>query len=286
MENLCGYTQTLLQRADVQSVLMVPRHDKHTSLLAGRLFLIVVKRQDAESACRQFVYNGELIIEQQFNTWQLEKWAHQGLDERLAGLFHQAEIIRDEGNYVTGMMERLLRMPASLQKRRVCEEYSILLRRFLEAKDFLHHGLALDAYGSLMLALSAWARLIVSQAGEQPESAIWLQVKRLDSAVYKLYEELSASSEVVEKRIELLLLPIEFCLTSQLKECAQYVLEVMQTRSRPWQLQELLDHPALAQSRIELHLLLEKLVQRSIVHEVLIPSTVNQASERAYLLSG
>jgi hypothetical protein len=286
VETQRAYTQALLQRADVQSVLVVQRHDKPTSFLAEKCYLVMVNRPDADMTIRQFVYDGEFISEQQFSTWQLEKWAVHGMNERLVGLFQQAEIIWDKADYMKGMKQRLLRLPAPLQKQRVCEEYSGLLRRYLEAKDLLQQGLALDAYQSLMLALRAWARLIVSEAGEQPQTAIWLQVKQLDSAVYKLYEELSASSETVEKRIELLLLAIDFCLTSKLRECSQYVLDVMQTRNRPWLLQELLDHPVLARSRIELPLLLEKLVQRSIVQEVFLPSITEHVNEKAYLLSG
>jgi hypothetical protein len=285
VENHRVFTNALWQQAHVQSVLVVQRNDKLTSFLSGCCYLVVVNRPDVESTIRQIVIDGELIVEQRFSTWQLEKWAVHGLDESLVPLFYHADIIFDKDDYIKGVLPRLLRMPPLLQKQRVCVEYSVLLRRFQEAKDFLSQGLAIDAYQSLMLALQAWARLLVCEAGEQPEPAIWLQVKKMDASVYKLYEELSASSETMEKRIELLLLPIEFCLTSKLKECAQYVLDVMQTRNRPWLLQELLMHPLLAESGIEISLLLEKLVHRSIILEILVPS-IEGVHEKAYLLSG
>lgn len=285
MENHHAFTNAVRQQSDVQSVLVVQRNDRLSSFLAECCYLIVVNRPEVDTAVRQFLIDGQLVIEQRFSTWQLEKWAAHGLESSLVPLFAKAELLFDKDDFVKRMLPRLLRLPLSMQKLRVCVEYSLLLHHFLEAKDYLSQGLALDAYQSLMRGLQAWARLLVCEAGEHPEPAIWFQVKKWDASVYKLYEELSASNESMEKRMELILLPMEFCLTSKLKECAQYILDVMHTENRPWRMQELLAHPMLADSGIEIALLIEKLVQRSVIQEIHVPS-IEGVPERMFLLSG
>jgi hypothetical protein len=275
-----------MQQTDVQSVLAVLKHDACTPLLLeGCLYLIVLNEPQANVKWKQFVWEGTPVAELRISVWQLEKWALQGLDGRLAAWLLHAEIIWDKDDFMKQMRLRLQRLPSQLQKRRICEEYSLLLRYFLQTKEFLQQGQSLDAYRSLMLALDAWARLIVYEAGEQPDEAIWMRVKQLDSAVYKLYEELAASHEFLEKRIELLLLPIDFYITSRMKDCARFVLEIMQSKQGPWLLQELLEHPELVKSRIELPLLMEKLAQRSIVQEITLFTSMERTGERAYLLS-
>ena len=82
-----------------------------------------------------------------------------------------------------------MRIPEHIQKLRVCEEYSCLLRHYLEAKELLQQGCALDAYQSILHALQVWARLVIwKRTTALP--AIWMQVKQLDPSVFKLYEEL------------------------------------------------------------------------------------------------
>jgi hypothetical protein len=286
VDNRHDYVRMLVQQAGVQSVLAVLKHDTCTPLLLdGCLFLVVLNEPQANVKWRQFVWGGTPVVELRMSVWQLEKWALQGLDGRLAAWLLHAEIIWDKDDFMKQMRQRLQRLPSQLQKRRICEEYSLLLRYFLQAKEFLQQGLSLDAYQSLMLALGAWAKLIVIEAGEHPDAAIWMRVKQLDSSVYKLYEELAASHELLEKRIELLLLPIDFCITSKMKDCSRFVLEIMQTKQGPWLLQELLEHPELVKSRIELPLLMEKLAQRSIVQEITLYTSWEQTGEKAYLLA-
>jgi hypothetical protein len=284
--NRHGYVQMIVQRACVQSVLAVMRPDGCLipPFPEGCLYLVVLNEPQANVKWKQLNWEGMPLMELRISVWQLEKWALQGMDERLAAWLLHAEIVWDKDDFMKHMRQRLLRMPAQLQKRRICEEYSLLLRYFLQSKEFLQQGLSLDAYQSLMLALDAWARLIVIEAGELPDAAIWMRVKQLDPAVYKLYEELAASHELLQKRIELLLLPIDVCITSKLKDCARFVLDIMKSKQGAWLLQELLEHPELVNTRIELPLLLEKLAQRAIVQEITLDTSLDRTGERAYLL--
>ena len=90
-------------------------------------------------------------------------------------------------------------------------EFTKLVLRYSEAKDFLKRGSFLDSLYSVHQSLHHSARLAVLEIGETPKVLLWEQVKEIDSSVYRLYEELLTSSEPLDKRIELFLRIRIFC---------------------------------------------------------------------------
>lgn len=264
------YLETLKRRSDVQAVLMLPDSESHVAYREGAFYLIVVNQPLEHVKTRCLLVRDRLIVEQKISVWELERGVVRGLDERMVGILQRAEVVWEKEGYVNQVKTRLCRMTGDLQKKQMCSEYSRLLRFFYETKEYLQQGMVMDAYHALVMALQAWARHIVYEAGEHPSGALWSQVKQLDPSVYKLYEELSLNAEALNKRIELLVLAIEFWLSSNLKESVRFLLEVMATRKTPWRLPELIQHPEIKQAGIEIPFLLEKMVQRSLIQEVVI----------------
>ncbi|MEJ8548240.1 nucleotidyltransferase-like protein [Brevibacillus borstelensis] len=272
------FLQSLQQRQEVQAVLVLPDHVKIPPFHERAGYLVVVNGEQNQAGVRQLLTKEEVILEQKVSAWELEKGLVQGLDENLVTWLQRGEILWDKDDFICRLRQRLNRLPESLQKRMLCKEYSRLLHAFQETRDYLQEGMILDAYHALLKALYVWAKWIVFRAGEQPESAIWTQVKNLDPSVYKLYEELTLNHEELEKRIELILLPMDFFLSSRLKESVRYLIEVMETRPAPWKLHELAEHASLDHSGIELPLLIEKMVQRALVYETICTNTDDQQS--------
>ena len=282
------YTQSLLEQEEILSIMRVTKHDSPSLFLDGanQLYLLIVNRPTPQWETRHFQVESERIVEHRISQWQIENWAIQGADERFSYWLSQAEIILDRNDYMKANKKRLLRISEQAQKQRVYIEYSSFLRYYLEAKELLQLGLAFDAYQAILHALEGLARLVIWEAGLQPSPALWGQVKQVDPSVFKLYEELIASHEPLDKRIELLLLPIEFHVMSKMKDCTQLLLEVLQSRNRPWLVKELSQQPALAGSQIDLHLLLDKMAKKTIVHEVLLLNKEKSIYEKGYQLSG
>lgn len=282
------YTQGLIDQEDILSIMLVMKENNPSPFLDGanRLYMVIVNRPEPQWETRHFMMKEERIVEHRISQWQIENWAIHGVSERVSYWLSQAEIIFDRHEYLGTIWDRLLRIPEQLQKQRVYEEYSSFLRYYLEAKELLQHGCELDAYQAILHAMHGWARLVIWEAGQQPSPALWSQVKQVDPSVYKLYEELTVSNEPLEKRIELLLLPIEFHVMSKMKDCTKLLLDVLQSRNRPWSVKELLQQPALAGIQIDLHLLLEKMAKKTIVHEVLFLNEEKEVYEKGYLLSG
>ena len=71
-----------------------------------------------------------------------------------------------------------------------------------------------------------------------PEVTVWSQVKVIEPAIYKLYEELLSSEEPIDKRLELLFLASEFMIHSRTKDGSRHILEVMSQKDH-WTIQEL-----------------------------------------------
>ncbi|MGG3885110.1 hypothetical protein [Brevibacillus panacihumi] len=281
-----SYLQTLQKRMDVVAVLMLPDPDMLIPSREGLFMLAVVNHPQAECVTRRLRVAGRMIVEQQISIWKLEQGILRGLDERLVTIIQKADVIWEKrAGYVTQIKQRQSQLPEELQKKFICIEYSRLLRYFCETKECLQRGIKLDAYHAMIMSLHSWARCIVYEAGRQPEAALWAQVKLLDPSVYKLYEELSVSAEALDKRIELLVLAIEFWMSSAMKESVRFIIELMEKKEGPWRLAELMNHPEILHSQIELPLLLEKMVQRSLIREVALYVEELACEELCFILS-
>ncbi|MGQ7278165.1 hypothetical protein ACT91Q_09340 [Brevibacillus thermoruber] len=282
-EDCQAHLKLLQRRRDVQAVLVMPDHLKIPPFQAEPLYLLVITQAAGNGSVKQYRLSDRMVVERHISAWELEKSAVHGLGEQMAAWMERAELVWAKDDHTKQLIQRLRRLSDSLQKRMLCREYSRMLRHFQETKDFLQLGMPLDAYLALIKTLHAWARWIAFAEGEQPAPELWTQVKRLDPAVCKLYEELVVNDEALDKRMELLLLPIEFFLSSKLRESVRFLLEIMGSKQGAWTLAELLEHPLIANSGMELEILLEKLVQRSLVLEVPCGGKDGLGSEIGYL---
>jgi len=152
--------------------------------------------------------------------------------------------------------------------RLLIREFSLFLRSFMQTKEYLQEGHVLDAYSSMLGALSHWARIAVIESGCNPEKSLWHHVRKVNPGIYKLYDELTSSSESVRKRIELVLLACEFSAMSKIENCCGVLMRIIRGRQEPWSVEELLLHPALEDLGLNLELLLNKLSSKSLIHEV------------------
>lgn len=286
--NVDAFTQLLMKDEQNLSVLVLQQPNRYFWLDGmDLLYLIVVNAAVSKHDVQQIVCEDKNILVLRISQWQLETCAVQGnIDDHLHLFLAHAEVRWDKSDYIRKYRERLQKLASKTMKSRICVEYSGFLRHYVEAKELLQRQLILDSYQSVILTLQKWARLVICEAGELPELSLWTQVKQLDTSVYKLYEELITSQEPLEKRIELMLLPIEVNVMSKLKASTQMLTDIMQTEHRPWLLQELLRHPELGKCEIDIQILLDKMVKRALLYEVTIPQENGQVAEKGYILSG
>lgn len=285
---LQDHVSRIVQNRQVQSVLLLHSKDRFSAFLDGAnfLFLVVVNRPTPTWESKSYLANGHRIVEHYVSQWTLERWALKGAPEKIIHWLSCAKIVFDKEGYIKGMLNCLLTLPRQVRKQKICEEYTRFLRFYLEAKEQLREDQVLDAYQSVANALYHWARLVTYEAGEQPGKHLWTQVRKAEPGLCKLYEELIGGLEPLAKRIELQLLPIEFSVMSKMKSCTALITGILQSRSAPWSLEELQQHPDLSGIADDLPLLLDKMAARSVIREVVLHSREASVPVRGYIMAG
>lgn len=179
----------------------------------------------------------------------------------------EGEIIWEADSALSDLREELSAFGIELREQKLLHEFTSFLRMYVEAKRHIQEGHVVDAYYSVLEALGSWARIVLIEQGIYPDHAVWTHVRNLDRALWKLYQELTVSSETLEQRVELVLLACEFSVMSKMSECSELLLRVLRSRKEPWSMNELVHHPQLRFVREDLPLVIRKLVFRSIVKE-------------------
>jgi hypothetical protein len=200
----------------------------------------------------------------------LELWLFNGDNRNIIYWILQGEIILDQGTYLESLRHRLLEFPDLLKEQKLLMEFSLFLSTFIQSKEYMAEGHYLDAYSNILEALHHWARIVIVEDNNHPELTVWRQVRLINPGVYKLYEELTLSSETLRQRVELVILACEFSVMSKMESCCKLLLRILEGRETPWPIAEIQSHIDLQHLRINVALLLNKLVKKSLVREVAV----------------
>jgi hypothetical protein len=211
------------------------------------------------------------IQERWVDPTSLEHWIRNGDNRNIIHWLLRGEILLDQNTYLEGLRHRMLEFPVDLREHKLLIEFSMFLRKYLRSKEYILDEHLLDAYNNILEALHHWARIVIIEEGYHPEITVWRQIRTINPGVYKLYEELTMSKETIKQRVQLVLLACEFSVMSKMERCCKALVQIMDQREQPWGADELLRHPDLVEIKVELPLLLNKLVKKSLIKEVAIP---------------
>lgn len=178
------------------------------------------------------------------------------------------EIMYDKGKYLEKLKAHIIAFPHELREQRKLYEFSGYLATLYQTKKNLAEGNVLDAYSQILLSIHHWAHIVLIEEGIHPELTVWKQLRRVHPGVYKLYEELIASPETIEQRVELVMLACEFSVMSKMKDYCKYLLSIMSERDEPWSISELQNHPKLNHLVDNITLVIQKLVQGHHIKEI------------------
>lgn len=198
------------------------------------------------------------------------------------------EIIWDHNHYLEEMKQCIIKFPDKLRNQRKLCEFSGYLESLYQAKRNLAEGNELDAYSQILISIHHWAHIVLIEEGIHPELTVWKQLRKVHPGVYKLYEELIASPETIKQRVELVILACEFTVMSKMKQCCEYLLDIMQEREEPWSINDLEQHPELQFIVDDISLVIQKLVQGHHVKEVAVinnESLDNNIMELQYIIN-
>jgi len=256
----------------VISLLSLNNDEQSNPLMSGfdMMLLLITDEDDVSESITHYIKEDCRIQERRVSAKRLEQWLFDDDRRVVIEWLLKGEIWIDRTGYLRSLRERLIQFDQELRERKLLKEFARFVKTYQQSKEYLNQNYLLDAYTNILSALHHWARIAVIESGAHPEVIVWQQVHQINPGVYKLYEELTHSDETLEQRIQLLVLACEFAIVSKMKDCCALLLRILGSRSQPWSVAELQEHPQIKHLGIDLSPVLKKLVAKSLAKEVAV----------------
>ncbi|QCR33737.1 nucleotidyltransferase-like protein [Lysinibacillus sp. SGAir0095] len=258
--------QERASQSDTLGVILVSKREETISVTDtfDSVLLIVVKEADIPIFTKHYLHEDKKMAMHVITEELLNKRLNVGLDRRIIDWIFHGKVMFDRNEYLSNLRLKLQEFPILRRKLKTGIQFSKLIRRYLEGKEFFNRGNYFDSYHHVVDSLHHLARLAVIENGLYPEVTVWSQVKKLEPSIYKLYEELVMSTESLEKRLELLFLAIEFLINSRTNDGAQHIIETMLSKET-WTTQELHNHSELKYYAKDLEVFVEYLIDKGYI---------------------
>ncbi|MFC5468592.1 nucleotidyltransferase-like protein [Cohnella suwonensis] len=252
------------------SFLLVGNPFSYQPLIDGmdRLALVVKNAADPAKETEHWMWNEHRILVRRVTPEQLESWIVSGSNRNVIYWLLQGDDLIDQDGYLAKLRTRLMDWSPVMRERKLLSEFSRFVRSYLQAKQDLKDGQALDAYSNVLSSLHYWAHIVLVEEGMHPELTVWEQMRRVNPGIYKLFEELTTSRETLEQRVQLVLLACEFSMLNKMESSCALLIRLIESRTEGWTPAELKLHPDLAGLSLELSVLLQKLVSRGCIREI------------------
>lgn len=280
--------QERASQSNTQGILMIEKKNPispNTDKFDVILFMIVLE-QEVPLFVKHYEMQDKKAALYIATIEQLHEWITIGTNRRVIDWIINGKVLFDRNEYIHLLRGKLLDFPLEDRKLKIGIEFSKLIRRYLEGKDFFDSKHYLDAYNHIVHSLHHLARLAVIDHGFHPELTVWSQVKKIEPEIYKLYEELIAGDEPIDKRLELLFLASEFLIYSRTKTGAKHLLEAMVEKEDAWSYHELLHHPELSKYSVDLSVLVGYLVEKGYIEVEQVETKGKGVYHRKYKVVG
>jgi hypothetical protein len=245
------------------------------------ILLILTKDSKQPVFTKHYTFNDKKAAMHIVSEKQLRKWLLLGTNRKVVDWIFYGRVMFERNEFVHELKTELKDFPFYGRKIKMGIEFSKLLRRYLEGKVFFEQKNYMDAYNHIVDSLHHLARLAVFENGMLSEVTVWSQVKIIEPAIYKLYEELLSSDETIDKRLELLFLASEFMIHSRTKDCSHHILEVMRQKEH-WTIQELHEQEELRNYSVDLEVFIEFLVDKGYIHIERVQTKSDKIFHRFY----
>ncbi|EGQ26136.1 MULTISPECIES: nucleotidyltransferase-like protein [Sporosarcina] len=215
---------------------------------------------------------------------QLTHWLLVGTNKKIIDWLVLGKIYFDRDEYAERLKQQLSAEPLFGRNIKMGMELAKMIRAYNEGKIHFERKRYMDAYLRAINSLHHLARLVAIKANTLPEETVWSQMKKIDPAVYKLYEELIGSEEAVEKRLDLVFLASEFFIHNYTNEASEHLLGIL-NKKESWNIQELHEREELSLYSSDLEFFIEYLVDKQLIETVSVPSKNDLLFHREYRLA-
>lgn len=246
------------------------------------ILLVIVSQADQSWFVKHYQYEEQTAAMHIVEESQLHHWIDTSSYRRTVEWIMNGKILFDRNDYITNLKVELADFPIEKRQLKLTIEFAKLTRNYNEAKDLLSSGNYLDAYSKVLSSLHSLGRLSIIDKGFHPEVVVWDQIKRIDPQIYKLYEELVNSIDNVTKRVELMIIAIDFSLSSRAKKAATHLFQVMRSSNDSWSFEDLKTHPAVDSYALDLGAMIDYLIERNLLAVELIETKGKRICHRKY----
>ncbi|OCS91332.1 nucleotidyltransferase-like protein [Caryophanon latum] len=275
--------QERASNAETLGIILVDKKQNETNVTDtfDKVLLVIVKDAEKAMMTKHYTFDYQKAVMHTITEKQLRKWLLIGSHRRLVDWLFNGKVLFDRNEFLHTLKMELKAFPFDGRKIKTGIQFAMLIRRYIEGKELFEQKNYLDAYNHVVDSLHHLARLSVIDSGLYPEVTVWAQVKRLEPAIYKLYEELILSDEPIDKRLELLFLASEFMIHSRTADGAQHILSVMKEQDA-WTIQQLHEHKELSNYSKDLEVFIEYLVEREYIEVEAVMSKNEMIFHRYY----
>lgn len=258
------------ERASLKStlgILLIEKAEEFNSITDTFDYILFVVMNESEPSVyvKHYVLQEKKVALYIVNEEKLKEWFLLGNNRNIFNWIQNGKILFDRNEYLDKLKQEIYEFPFQYRKLKIGIEFAKLIRRFSDGKAFFENNHLLDAYNHVVHSLHHLARMEIIDRGFHPEVTVWNQMKQIEPEIYKLYKELVSSEETLKKRLELLFLASEFLIHSRTTIGSQHLLEVMRIKEEPWTIDELMNHSELALYSVDLSILLEYLIEKSVI---------------------
>lgn len=250
------------------------------------ILLIIVKNENQSWHVKHYEFDDKTAALHVVSEDLLIEWIDTSTYRRAIEWIVSGKVVFDRNEYINDLKEQLRSFPSSKRDLRKAIEFGKLVKSYNEAKDLYESHHHKDAYSRMINSLHYLARLAVIEKGFHPEVTVWKQVRQIDPEVYKLYEELIQSNEEIEKRVQLMILAIDFVISTRARYSAKHLLDIMGEREGSWSYSELKTHPLLTPYGLDLTAIVSYLAEKNIIKTERVETKGVGVYQRKYSVKG
>jgi uncharacterized protein (UPF0332 family) len=255
---------------NTMGILMMEKTEPNSPVTDGFdiILLIIVKNTNKTWNAKHFETDGKSVALHVVNEGTLMNWIDTSGYRRAVEWIIYGKVLLDNGGYIFKLKNELRDFPVHKRELRKTIEFGKLVKSYNEAKYLFELGETKDAYSKILYSLHYLARLAVIEEGYYPEVTVWRQLRQIDMEVYKLYEEFINSKEDMEKRIQLMLIAMDFIISSRSEDSVRHLLNIMRTRDNAWSYSELKSMPMVDPYSLDLSAIFSYLLDKKIIRSV------------------
>ncbi|GIO24881.1 nucleotidyltransferase-like protein [Oceanobacillus sp. J11TS1] len=246
------------------------------------ILLIIVENQEVDWYVKHYEVNGQKVAMHMVSRSILMDWIDTSGYRRAVEWVIYGRKVYDRNEFVMGLKDQLQSFPEEKRTLRKMIDFGKLLKNFSEGKALYEAKEVMDSYSKILNALHYLARLSVIDQGYYPEVTVWNQVKNIDLEVYKLYEKLMDSTEDLEKRIELMLIAMDFVMFHKAASASAHLLNVLRQKDEYWSYASIKALPEIEHYTLDLHAIISYLEEKDIIDMKRVPTKNPDVFQRMY----